>query len=135
MREIWIWDIIKVNVLPLLFKSLLHGQKDCVFQRAFKFTYCNETGLPSRKKNNHNNQTKNYRIITLFYLIRNKFMPVITYSPNFATPCFAARSNPNKPHTEQWNVKLLTFICLLFALSGWWLFLFPYTQSTQVCTA
>ena len=30
-------------------------------------------------------------MITLFYLIRNKFMHVITYLPNFAPPHFAAR--------------------------------------------
>ena len=61
-------------------------------------------------------------------------MHLITYTPNFATPHFAARGNPNKPHTAQWNVTLLTFICCLFDLSGC-SFLFLYTKNPQVCTA
>jgi len=74
-------------------------------------------------------------MIVLFYLIGNKYMHVLTYSPNFAPTHFAARGNPKKPHTAQRNVTLLTFICCLFALSGWSFFLFFYTQSTLFCMA
>jgi len=63
-------------------------------------------------------------MITLFYLIRNKFMHVMTYLPNFAPPHFAARSIPKTPHTAQWKVTLLTFLCCLFSPFGWSNFLF-----------
>ena len=44
-----------VNPLPLLFKALLHGQKDHVFFSGhLNLRTTPETGLPSRKKN-HNN--------------------------------------------------------------------------------
>ena len=72
-------------------------------------------------------------MITLFHLIRNKFMHVITYSPNFALPHFATRGIPKKktPHTAQWKVTLLTFICCLFTPSGWSFFSFSlYTKYT-----
>jgi len=51
-------------------------------------------------------------------------MHVITYSPNFEPPHFAARGNPNTLHTAHRNVTLLKFICCLFAPSGWSFFLF-----------
>jgi len=49
------FKILKFNPLPLLFKALLHGQKDRVFFSGH-LNLCTtpETGLPSRKKN-HNN--------------------------------------------------------------------------------
>ena len=62
-------------------------------------------------------------------------MYIITYSPNFVPPHFAARGIPKSPYTTQWKVTLLTFICCLFTPSGWSIFLFPYTQSTHFCTA
>ena len=37
------------------------------------------------------------------------------------------------PHTAQWKVTLLTFICCLFTPSGWCFFLFHYTQSKYFC--
>jgi len=44
---------IYINPLPLLFKALLHGQKDHFFSGHLNLR-TTETGLPSRKKN-HNN--------------------------------------------------------------------------------
>jgi hypothetical protein len=70
------------------------------FQGALKFTYNtrNRSHLHGGKKN-HNNETKKYRMINLFHLIRNKFMYVTTYSPNFAPPHFAVCGIPkNTPH-------------------------------------
>jgi len=62
-------------------------------------------------------------------------MNVITYSPNFAPPHFATRGNPKTLHTAQGNVTLLTFICCLFAFSGFSFLLFLYTQIRHVYTA
>jgi len=53
-------------------------------------------------------------MINLFYLIRNKFMYVITYLPNFAPPHFAARGIPKNTPRGTWMITLLTFICCLF---------------------
>jgi len=39
-----------INPMPVQFKSLQHGQKGCIFQQAFKFTYYIKTCVPSRKK-------------------------------------------------------------------------------------
>ena len=40
-----------VNPLLLLFKTLLHGQKDCIFFSGYlNLRTTPETGLPSRKK-------------------------------------------------------------------------------------
>ena len=40
-----------INLLPLLFKTLLYGQKDCVFFSGhLNLRTTPETGLPSRKK-------------------------------------------------------------------------------------
>jgi len=51
-------------------------------------------------------------MITIFYLVRNKFVNVITYSPNFAPPHFAARGIPkNTPHgTIEFHTA---YICML----------------------
>jgi hypothetical protein len=58
------------NLLPLLFKSLLPGQEDCVFFSGHLNLHAKpETGIPYREKN-YNNQTKNDRMIILSYLIR-----------------------------------------------------------------
>ena len=51
-------------------------------------------------------------------------MHVITYSPNFAPPHFAARGIPKTPHMVQWKVTLLTFICCMFTPSGWSFFFY-----------
>ena len=51
---VWLYQIF-FNPLPLLFKALLHGQKDRVFFSGhLNLRTTPETGLPSRKKN-HNN--------------------------------------------------------------------------------
>jgi len=63
------------------------------------------------------------------FLVRNKFMHVITYSPNFAPPHFAACGIPKNTPTAQWKVTLFTFTCL-FTPFGWSFFLFFFTQST-----
>jgi len=41
-------------------------------------------------------------------------MHVITYSPNFLLPHFAAHDIPKTPHTAQWKVTLLTFMCCVY---------------------
>ena len=69
-------------------------------------------------------------MITLFHLIPNKFMHVITYSLNFAPPHFVAHGIPKTPHTAQWKVTLLTFICCLFTPSGWRFSFSLYTKHT-----
>ena len=54
-------------------------------------------------------------MITLFYLIRNKLMHVITYSTNFAPPHFAARRIPKKystRHNGRSHCLHLYVICL-----------------------
>ena len=60
-------------------------------------------------------------------------MHVITYSPNFAPPHFAALLVvfQKTPQTGQWKVTLLTFVCCLFTPSGWSFFPFSlYTKHT-----
>jgi len=70
-----------------------------------------------------------------FQLIRNKCMHVITYSPNFEPPHFAARGIPkNTPHGTMEGHTAYIYICL-FTPSGWRFFLFLYTLSTHFCTA
>jgi hypothetical protein len=45
----------KVNPLPLLFKSLLPGQEDCVFFSGHLILHAKpETGIPYREKNYNN---------------------------------------------------------------------------------
>jgi hypothetical protein len=47
------------NPLPLLFKSLLPGQEDCVFLSVHLNLHAKpETGIPYREKN-YNNESKN----------------------------------------------------------------------------
>jgi hypothetical protein len=44
-----------INPLPLLFKSLLPGQEDCVFFRGHVYLHAKpETGIPYREKNYNN---------------------------------------------------------------------------------
>ncbi len=83
-----------INPLPHLFKSLLHGQKYCVFFRGhLNLRTAPQTGLPCRKKKIKTIKLKQAE------LFRNKCMHVITYSPNFAPPHFAACGIPkNTPH-------------------------------------
>ena len=54
-------------------------------------------------------------MITIFYLVRNKFMHVITYSPNFAPPHSAARGiTKNTPHgTIESHTAYIYVVCLL----------------------
>jgi hypothetical protein len=59
-----------LNPLPLLFKSLLPGQVDCVFFSGhFNLHAKPETGITYREKN-YNNQTKKDRMIILSDFIR-----------------------------------------------------------------
>jgi hypothetical protein len=59
-----------INPLLLLFKSILPGQEDCVFSSGHLNSHAKpETGIPYREKN-HNNETKNDRMIILSDFIR-----------------------------------------------------------------
>jgi hypothetical protein len=54
-------------------------------------------------------------MINLFHIIRNKFVHVITYSPNFASPHFAARGIPKKhpiQHNGRSHCLHLYVVCL-----------------------
>jgi len=99
-----------VNPLPLLFKALLQGQNDRVFFRGhLNLRTTPETSLPSRKKKSQQ-LTKRDRMINLFSSY--KFMHVITYSPNFSPPRFAARGIPkNTPHGTMEGQT--AYICML----------------------
>jgi hypothetical protein len=65
------WDFFRViNPLPLLFKSLLPGQEDCVFfSRHLNLHAKPETGIPYKEKN-YNTKTKKDRMIILSDFIR-----------------------------------------------------------------
>jgi hypothetical protein len=58
-------------------------------------------------------------MIILFHLIRNKLMHVITYSPNFAPPHFAARGIPKNTAHGTMEGHTAYIYMLLFTPSGW----------------
>jgi hypothetical protein len=127
------YAIWKYNPLPPLL-SRMHGLTGCVFQRAFKFPDYTRNRSPLQEKN-HNSQTKKDRMITLFHLIRNKYMHVITYSPNFATPHFAARGIPrNTPHgtMEGHTAYIYTLSVYPFRME---IFSFFSVHKAHTCTA
>jgi hypothetical protein len=54
MKEV-LWCFMYINPLPLLFKSLLPGQKGCVFFSGHLNLHAKpETGIPYREKNYNN---------------------------------------------------------------------------------
>ena len=71
-------------------------------------------------------------MIIFFQLIRYKCMHVITYSPNFAPPHFAARVIPNNtPHGTMEDHT--AYIYMLSIPSGWRFFLFLYAPIRIHC--
>jgi hypothetical protein len=70
-----------------------------------------------------------------FHLIRNKYMRVITYSPNFATPHFAVGGIPkNTPHGTMEDHTDYIYILFLYPFLMEF-FLFLATQNTHFYTA